>query len=88
MRKPGCKKSNYLCEPVKGTGTAHRRRPQEKGVPGKWEEKTPTKRRGQETLLECSYGVGDHKSNFANHGVVELADVQTGLLLELVDAVD
>ena len=75
----------FLPSPLFSPG---RRRPQEKGVPGKWAEKTPTKRRGQKTLLECCHGVGDHESDFADHGIVELADVQAGLLLELVDAVD
>ena len=76
----------FLPTPLFSPG--RRRRPQEKGVPGKWAEKTPTKRRGRKTLLECSHGVGDHESDFADHGVVELADVQAGLLFELVDAVD
>ena len=82
--------SLFLCPflPSPLFSPAHRRRPQEKGVPGKWAEKTPTKRRGRKTLLECSHGVGDHESDFADHGVVELADVQAGLLFELVDAVD
>jgi len=89
VRKPGCKKIYYLGEREKGraqpTGGGHRKRAyRENG-----QKKTSAgKRRGQKTLLECSHGVGDHESDFADHGVVELADVQAGLLLELVDAVD